>query len=253
MVPARLRGLFPAAVAIYASLACVARAADDPWGAIVAAYVNGAGEVAYQSLARADEDRFAQVLDRLKTADAEHLDPERAVAFWLNAYHALVIAAVLHGERPETVGSRARMYHWFGLPISGSRRTLDGIRTILNRYAATDPRIHLAVCDGTRGGPRLPREPYHGDRLDVQLAAAARRFIDDPQKNRVTESGHIEASRLFEWHRKDFEHEAGSLAGFLRSHATHPDLLRALEGAAPVVDFAPYDWSLNAAANEGPQ
>jgi len=254
MILARVRTLLVAAVGVCAGLACAARAADDPWAAILATYVNGAGEVAYRSLAAADEDRLAQVLSRLETADAEHFDAERAVAFWLNAYHALVIAAVLHGEHPETVGSRARMFHWFGLPIAGSRRTLDGIRTILNRYASTDPRIYLAICDGTRGGPLLPREPYHQDRLDVQLAAAARRFIDNPQKNRVTESGRIEASRLFEWHRKDFEHDAGSLASFLRSYATHPDLLRVLQRAAPpLIEFAAYDWSLNVAANERPK
>jgi Protein of unknown function, DUF547 len=245
-----MRALFVVAAVICASLAVAAPPEDDLWAEIVAAHVNAVGEVTYRSLARRDRDHLAQVLDRLKTADAVHFDHDHAVSFWLNAYHAMVIAAVLHGERPETVASRARMYHWFGLPIAGSRHTLDAVRTILNRYASADPRIHLAICDGTRGGPRMPREPYDPDRLDAQLAAAARAFIDDPEKNRVAVSTHVEASRLFDWYRRDFEHEAGSLAGFLRSRATNPELRRALDAEAPLIDFAAYDWSLNAAANE---
>lgn len=244
---------FAAAVALGASLAAAAPARRDAWTAILATRVSAAGEVAYRSLARHDRARFEGFLHGLETADAARFDHDQAVAFWLNAYHAMVVAAVLRGERPETVEARARMYHWFGLPIAGEHRTLDGIRAILNRYAAADARIHLAICDGTRGGPRMPREPYDPDRLDAQLAFAVRRFVDDPEKNHVAPSGHVEASRVFDWYRRDFEHESGTVAEFLRSWATNPDLRRALGGEAPVIDFAEYDWSLNAAANERPK
>lgn len=245
--------MFVAAAVLWTAAATAAQPEKDAFARILAARVDDAGEVAYRSLARHDRVELTRFLDALAAADPRRFDPDQAIAFWLNAFHATVIAAVLHGERPETVESRAKMYHWFGVPIAGERRTLDGIRAILNRYASTDPRIHLAICDGTRGAPRMPREPYDPDRLDAQLAAAVRRFVDDPQKNHVAPSGHIEASRIFDWYRSDFEHAAGTLADFLRSWATSPDLLRALGGPAPVIDFAEYDWGLDAARNERPK
>jgi Protein of unknown function, DUF547 len=245
-----VRATFAAAAVLWTALAAAASPGKDAFAAILAARVDEGGEVAYRSLARHDRAGLDRFLDEVAAADPQRFDHDHAIAFWMNAYHAAVIAAVLHGEHPETVESRAKMYHWFGLPIAGERRTLDGIRAILDRYATADPRIHLALCDGTRGGPRMPRQLYEPEYLDAQLAAAARRFVDDPLKNHAGPSGQVKASRIFEWYRADFEHAAGTLADFMRSRATNPDLLRALGGPAPVIEFAEYDWGLDAAANQ---
>ena len=103
------------------------------------------------------------------------------MTFWINAYHALVIAAVVHGERPETVAERARMFHWFGQRIAGVRRTLDDVRRA--RFADTlldllDPGgLYLMMCfsdkvPGTFGPRRVTqdeiRETFAGDGWDVR-------------------------------------------------------------------------------------
>ena len=243
-----------AAIALVATGAAAgAFAEEDAWGKILAARVTPLGEVAYRALAREDAQRLSAYLDSLSATNVSSFDHDHAVAFWLNAYHAMVVAAVTHGERPDTLSSRAKMYHWFGHTIAGSRRTLDGIWAILNRYASADPRIHLAICNGTRGGPRQIREPYDADRLDAQLAAATRRFLDDPEKSRIDDSGRIGVSRVFEWYRSDFDREAGSLLAFLRSYATRMDLVRALGAESPVITYGPFDWSLDAAPDERPK
>jgi uncharacterized protein DUF547 len=239
---------------LVATLAGAEGPGDDPWATILATRVRESGEVAYRSLAREDSVLLSRVLGGLADADTARLDHDGAVAFWINAYHALVIAAVVHGERPETVAERARMFHWFGQRIAGVRRTLDDVRVILNRYASADPRIHLAIANGTRGGPPLAAEPYTAERLDAQLEGAARRFVNDPEHNLADPTtGRIEISRLFVWYRSDFERKAGSLAEFLRPLTTRPDLRDALGVADPKIHDRPFDWRINAAAGERPK
>jgi hypothetical protein len=183
--------------------------------------------------------------------DATRLDHDGAVAFWINAYHATVLAAVLHGETPETVGGRARMYHWYHQNVGGTRRTLDEIREVLDGYASDDPRIHLAISNGTRGGPRLVASPYAADQLDAQLAAAARRFVNDVERNYV-DSIHqrLELSRLFFWYLADFEAAAGTLVKFLRPLTESERLAAALASDDVDVRYLPFDWRLNAASGE---
>jgi hypothetical protein len=158
----------------------------------------------------------------------------------------MLMAAVLRGENPTTMTGRARMYHWFHRQIAGYRLTLDDVRFILNAFASKDPRIHLAIYDGTRGGPGLSREPYRGDTLDRQLVDATRRFVNDSRHYRVNAAvGRIALSKVFEWYRADFEREAGTLARFLQPYAQDAGLVAAL--ASPVVGFESlgYDWRLD--------
>jgi len=227
---------------------------EDAWAKILRARVRDDGEVAYRSLQRDDGALLQEVLRGFAGTIPKPLEHDAAVAFWINAYHAMVVAAVLHGESPETVSSRARMYHWFGQKVAGVRRTLDELRAILNDYASADPRIHLAISNGARGSPALASEPYTADHLDAQLAAAARRFVNDPERYRADPAdGRIELSRLFAWYRTDFEHEAGSLVEFLRPLATRDDLLEVLGVPDLRVRYHPFDWRLNAAPGERPK
>jgi Protein of unknown function, DUF547 len=231
--------------------AIAAEGEQDPWAQILAARVNESGEVAYRRLAEEDGRLFRRALERMGSVDVGGLDHAGAVAFWINAYHATVIAAVLHGEAPETLAGRARMYHWFREKVGGSRRTLDEIREILNGYASADPRIHLAVSNGARGAPRLSPTPYVPDHLDAQLAAAARRFVNDVDHNYV-DSIHqrLELSRVFSWYLADFEAAGGTLVKYLRLLAERRDLVAALEPEHVEVRFLPFDWRLNATAGE---
>jgi hypothetical protein len=217
----------------------------DPWTSLLLDRVTEGGDVAYARFTSEDRARLDRVLTDLATRDVGPLDRDHAVAFWLNAYHATVIAAVLHGESPATITGRARLYHWFHVTLAGSRLALDDVRFILNGFATEDPRIHLAIYDGTRSGPKLAREPYQAEALDRQLAEATRRFINDSRNFKVKpEVGRVALSRIFEWHRADFERDAGTLARFLQPYARDPELAAAL--ASPVVGFEslPYDWRL---------
>ncbi|MBI2964014.1 MAG: DUF547 domain-containing protein [Deltaproteobacteria bacterium] len=239
-----------AALLIGLSVATAAEPAADPWARVLSIAAGPTGEVAYGTLEAGERERLERYLGNLARQDVSRFERDRAVAFWLNAYHALALSALLHGEDPRTLEGRARMYHWFTRPIGGRRRTLDEIRAKLNGYASADPRIHLAIWDGTRSGARLAAEPYQSGRLDAQLAAAARRFVNDPEKLRAPAPGRLEASSVLSWYRSDFEREAGSLVEFLRPLVADPELRRRLATPPTEIVFLPYDWSMAATAGE---
>ncbi len=233
-------------------LALPAWAADSPtegFARVLAARVGPTGEVAFRTLRRDDGKTLTRYVESLAAVDPATLDPDGQVAFWLNAYHALMLSAVAHGEDPSDVRGRARMFHWFGATIGGKRRTLDETRAILDRYATVDARIHLAVSDGTRSGPSLPAAPYVPERLDSALAAAARRFANDPRNVRLGHGQLVEVSRVFDWYRADFERTSGSVAAFLRNLVTDPALVGALSLPSPAIVYVPYDWDLAAAGD----
>jgi hypothetical protein len=241
-----------AVLLLAATIASGSESGEDAWRAILSKRVDDAGEVAYRSLAREDARLLREVLAAFARVDASRLESDGAIAFWINAYHATVLAAVLHGESPETVTGRARMYHWFGQVLAGKRRTLDELQAILDRYASADPRIHLAICNGARAAPRLSAEPFTAESLDTQLAQAARRFVNDAERNRAA-PGRVELSRVFLWYQDDFEREGGSLAEFLQPLATRGDLRAALAAHVLQIRYLPFDWRLNAAPGERPR
>jgi hypothetical protein len=56
--------------------------------------------------------------------------------------------------------------------------------------------------------------------------------------------GRVALSRIFEWHRADFEREAGTLARFLQLYAQDSGLVAALESPFVGFESLPYDWRL---------
>ncbi len=245
-----------AAVALLVGLASSASATvplDAVWADVLASRVSADGAVAYRTAATKDRSRLLQYLGSLSEVDTLALSGGGAVAFWINAFNAMAMAAVIQGETPETPEGRARMYHWFRMRIARAERTLDEIEAILSRYATDDPRIHLALCNGTRGSPKLGATAYSAERLDAMLAAATRRFVNEPARNRFDPgSRRAEISPLFDWYRGDFERAAGSITAYLASWAKSPADAEWLSKQVPEVRFTTFDWTLNAAPGERP-
>ncbi|MGH7804359.1 MAG: DUF547 domain-containing protein, partial [Candidatus Binatia bacterium] len=156
---------------------------------------------------------------------------------------------VLHGGGTDTVRGRARLYSWLEIDVGGRRRTLDGIHAELARWAAVDPRIHLALASGARSAPALSREPYVADRLDEQLERATSSFVNDPERNR-TKSPRPALSPVFSWYRADFSRETGSIAAWVAKHLDESDDADVLTAPDAVPAFLEFDWRLNAAAGE---
>jgi hypothetical protein len=125
--------------------------------------------------------------------------PEAKVTYWLNAYHALVLAELLEvrGDGAGQLSHRGRSW-----PIGGQRMTKQAIvRRFLD--AAGDARVHLALFTGARGHGVLDGAPFGEETLDPQLDDAMRRFMRR-KENVAIEGKLVHLSALLAQHESAF-------------------------------------------------
>jgi hypothetical protein len=255
--------LFVAGLAA-AGLGGAAQAGDTPafdhqnWNEVLSRFVDEQGRVDYEALAR---DRAA--LDRYLAQIAEtgpRSTPERfptqadELAYYVNAYNALVFQGVLDGDLDaETV--------WRGLIpgygfFVGRKFQLDGrsinLRKLENKIVRArfgDARVHAALNCASVACPRLPTTAFEPGRLERELNAAMAEFVSNEQNVRVDDANRtVFLSKIFDWYREDFladEREAGN------PEPTLIDYVNRFRGGAPpipgdyTVRFLEYDKRLN--------
>ncbi|MEW6432314.1 MAG: DUF547 domain-containing protein [Myxococcota bacterium] len=161
--------------------------------------VNASGEVNLGELKARHESLERFVASLAATAPATKPDqfptPEDKVAYWLNAYHALVLVELLdvRGTAAGQLSSVGRSW-----PIGGERLTK---RAILRRFleATGDGRVPLTLFTGARGHGVLDGAPFDAQTLDAQLDDAMRRFMRR-KENVVIDGKTVRVSALLEQH-----------------------------------------------------
>ena len=167
------------------------------------------------------------------------------LAYNINAYNALAIAGILDGLSPATLLGRARYFKFKDWPLNGATINLYDLEHKVIRPLG-EPRIHFAIVCASKSCPVLRPEAYTAARLDAQLDAQARAFVNDPQRNRfdkATRTAHL--SEIFKWFAEDFEGAAGSVQKYVSRYVADPDVARALANDGYKVEWIDYDWTLN--------
>jgi len=240
------------------------------WDSFLKRHVDKRGYVDYRAVqqSRADLDHFLrQIAEKSPDSDPELFPTREArLTYWINAYNAWAIQAVLTHYPIESVNDVPHPWPLFFLPRGTGfflfqRITLGGTRTSLYylenkviRKRFSDPRIHFALNCASKGCPRLPREAYIPERLDNQLDVAMRQFLSEPRNLSVDlDNNIIHMSSIFDWYEKDFTRwikenypeEEPSLVHYLKLN-THGELKAGIEACRNCrIEFIDYDWSLN--------
>lgn len=242
--------LLAAAAALAAPTGGAAAVDHGPWTAILEEYVDTEGRVAYRRLREEAAGRLAAYLATLAAATPDALPQPEALAFWINSYNAVIVAGVLDGHSPESLLGRYRMFRRYRQRVAGAARTPEDIEHGIVRARFPDPRVHFALVCAATSCPKLRREAYTGGRLDAQLDAQGREFLNDPRRNVIDPAtGRVALSRIFEWFAGDFTRDGRPLADALAPYLG-PAQAELLRRRAP--DFLPYDWTLNAQPGERP-
>jgi hypothetical protein len=231
------------------------------------------GFVYYRAL-KLDRARLDRIVNSLATAAVNRLPRNEQVAFWLNAYNALVLRTVIdHYPIPvrstdypqrsirQIPGAFERLTH----RVASRVLTLDQIeQTILPMF--DDPRVYLALGRGAVGGGRLRSEAFAPDRIEAQLAEVAGECPSRPQcvyVDRVNDQ--IRASAIFSWRENEFVGAYAQRAPALFASRSpmerailafiEPKLLTVerefLEKNAFRLVYQPFDWTLNDLTGRG--
>jgi len=235
-------------------------------------YVNDDALVDYRGL-KADRgrlDAFAGALGRLDPAVFAGWSDEDKIAFWINAYNALTLKAIIDNYpiRPRFTASlrfpdnsiRQIKGVWdkIRFPVMGRPMTLDGTEHERLRAQFNEPRIHLALVCAAMGCPPLRNEPFLGEKLGEQLADQTRVFLGNPKKFRIDrDTRKVRLSSIFKWFGGDFVKTYGTDARFagydeveravlnyVSGHLSEEDAAY-LAGGGYGIEYLPYDWTLN--------
>lgn len=225
----------------------------------------------YYNAVKSDRRRLDTYVAALNGPQARAIDRapnDEQIAFWLNAYNALVVQTVvdnypIRGRASNYPSNSVRQIPgaFDKLPhaVAGRSLTLDQIETrVLSGFR--DPRLYLAIGRGTIGGGRLRSEAYNGATLGQQLASVATEFATGGQLLDIDEaSGSVTVTPILSWRQADFIAAYASsapprfaersplekaLLAFIQPNML-PHEREFLERNQFRVQFAAFDWRLN--------
>ena len=137
------------------------------------------GLVYYRAL-KSDRGRLDRYIASLNVTPAVYQgwSKNQQMAFWVNAYNAVVLQTVINHYPLKGTIRQIPGYEKTAFRAAGRTVTLEQIeKTILPEFK--DPRLYLALGRGSIGGGRLRSEAYTGDRLDKQLAEIRTDFVNN--------------------------------------------------------------------------
>ncbi len=245
--------LFAAASAGEARLARAAETFDHgPWSTILERYVDDDGRGAFRDLAARDGATLDAYLAALATADPGGWTRDEQLAFWINAYNALIFRAVLDGHSAESLFGRYRMFWRYRRVVAGAERTPDDIENRIIRPMG-ESRIHFALVCASASCPKLLRRAWRAATLEADLDAQTRRFVNDPARNRIAPGAPaLGLSAIFDWYDEDFGGSDDALRAYVARFSDEPSRAYLTE-QRPEVEFLDYDWSLNAQPGQRPE
>ena len=203
-----------------------------------------------------------------QNASIDSASREEQIAFWLNAYNALVLQAVINNY---PIQQRTREYPARSIRqvsgvfdrtthrVAGRTLTLDQIeQTVLP--ALGDPRMFLALGRGAVGSGRLRSEAYEATEVERQLSDIAAECVARKTCfNGDRDAKVVRFSSVFSWREKEFVAAYGDKAPALFSARSpieramiayvSPKLLTTehdyIDKNDFKIEFIPFDWSLN--------
>ncbi|MCF7974216.1 MAG: DUF547 domain-containing protein [Phycisphaerae bacterium] len=235
-------------------------------------FVDDRGMVDYKALQNNPQalNTYLQSISTLPEQTLSQWSDSDKIAFWINAYNSLTLKVILDHYPIKSSFFRSLTYPknsiqqipgvWTKLKFTVLNRpmTLAYIKDKILRAQFNEPRIHMALANGTLGGAPLRTEPYSGPTLGDQLDDQADRFLESLEKLKIDRrEGIVCLSPIFKWYAKDFvaafappenmgKHNRPTSA-LIQYIATHAEALFKpyLYRGDFKVKYLKYDWSLN--------
>jgi len=217
----------------------------DIWDGLLKKHVRKDGFVDYKGFVK-DSTRLNQYLELLSSAHPQSSwSRAEQMAYWINAYNAYTVKLIVQHYPVASIKDIKK-----GIPlvnsvwdikfiqIQGKTYDLNNIEHGILRPQFKDARVHAAINCASFSCPRLHDEAFTAAKLEQQLEAVTRNFVNDPLRNRI-KADKAELSEIFNWFGGDFKQDAGSVRAFVNKYANVK-----LKDSGKIT-YIDYDWSLN--------
>ncbi|MBK7878485.1 MAG: DUF547 domain-containing protein [Planctomycetes bacterium] len=204
-------------------------------------------------------DDYLAALAAVDAADFATWKREQQLAFWINAYNAYTLKRVLQSYPFEKVNELGadKKGPWderfiplgkLAPDLKQEKLTLNELENKILRPKFKDARIHAAINCAAESCPPLRPEAFVAERLDRQLDIQVLKWLGNPAFNRIDAAkNELQLSALFDWYKKDFVDEAGSVEAWIAKHGPK-ETVAWLEKAKDVkTTYFDYSWKLNTA------
>ncbi|MBW8001811.1 MAG: DUF547 domain-containing protein [Planctomycetes bacterium] len=244
----------------------------DNYAETLGSYVDANGMVNYEKLKenRQKLDKFVTHLAKLDTKVYDKWDDNTKIAFWLNAYNALTLKAIIDNYpiKPAFLMSAAYpknsirqipgVWKKIKFDVTGKKMSLNHIEHKILRKNFAEPRIHMAMVCAAMSCPALRNEPFAGKKLDTQLSDQSKRFFANQENFKIDrENNTVYISPILKWFAKDFavldsgeaplSHHSKTKSSVLKFISLHVEKKDAkyLLAKKFKIKYLKYDWTLN--------
>ncbi|MCZ6527430.1 MAG: DUF547 domain-containing protein [Candidatus Dadabacteria bacterium] len=223
---------------------------------------------------RAEFETFLRALGSVDEDVFESWTEEQRLAFWINAYNAFTIKAIIDHYPIKRSFTLVGIFYapsdsilqikgvWTKLQFKalGNMVTLDEIEHQILRKKFNEPRIHMAINCASISCPDLRNEAYTPEKLEEQLADASTNFVNNPDKGVYVneQSGKVKLSKIFKWFGDDFINNYGSkklfnnyslkenaVLNFTSEYIESEEVKEYLMNNKLKIGYLGYDWHLN--------
>lgn len=238
--------ILPASVALLAlcgAASAVPLPDPAPFDAVLAARARNGG-FDYRGATGQDRKRLGAYLANLGDARPSTMTADEKKAFYVNAYNAMAIGIVLDRYPIKSIRDVDGAFKKITRRIGGETLSLDDVEDKLR--ALGDARFHFAIVCVSESCPSLAPSAYTPETVSTAFDRQGRAFVNDPKRNAIDRlTGKLALSKIFDWNRREFEKEAGSVSNYVARYAPDRATAAWLASGAPKPRFLEYDWALN--------
>lgn len=192
-------------------------------------------------------DDYNQDLSGVTLSEYNSFSRDQKLAFLINAYNSFTLQLIIDNYPIDSIKDIGSFFQspWDKkfIKLLGKTITLNNIEHDIIRKKFDEPRIHFAVNCASIGCPSLITEPFVASKLDAQLEAAAKHFVQNSAKNRYDANKRtLYLSKIFSWYGGDFASVDKFVAKYITSSVSEQTYI--FQGKARK-KYLSYDWDLN--------
>lgn len=212
------------------------------WDSLLREHVSEKGLVDYKGFIK-DSVQFNKYLDLLSKnhPNDKNWSKDEQLAYWINAYNAFTVKLIMDHYPTKSIKDIKNGIPFVNtvwdikfIKIEDRTYDLNNIEHGIIRPTFKDPRIHMAVNCASISCPKLQNRAYTASKINEQLDDAARDFLSDDAKNKIS-ANDPKVSSIFKWYGGDFD----SVIDFINKYA------KVKVDKDAKLEYLDYNWELN--------